>query len=144
MKWVTEEEAAAAGAKSKKAAIACSYKHWRQMATATLLEWKKWFLANNNEFPIFTDHCALCHSFYPSIGETGPCHGCVLFQKGKRCHDTGQPYEDARDILVEESDGSDYFCDLGLAISSTKRKPAWLKDFQAKALLVTEQIKGFM
>lgn len=57
MKWLTIKEAKAAGKKSKRAAIACSKKHWYQNWQAKEAEMK--LLSN----AVGGHLCALCHRY---------------------------------------------------------------------------------
>ncbi len=93
MRWLTQAEVKIAAKKSKRAAIACSKKHWKQNATATQKE-----TAGKGGL---TDEglCALCQRY----GEPS-CEGCPL-KKSYKCY-CCKVYHDADDAY--ESWGNGY------------------------------------
>jgi len=76
MKWLTYEEVTAAAKKSKKAATACSKKHWLQLSTATADE-----LRCSPRYPLSPAFCALC--MYHGGPGGGACKPCSLYCEGR-------------------------------------------------------------
>ena len=96
MEWLTEKEVAAAAKKSKRAAIACSKKHWKQNYTATEEEIDEYC---DNYRIVNADSCALCVR-YTIIDEEGDvedtdCAACPLGPN--RCCDEYYAAADAFD-----------------------------------------------
>src|SRR5512146_1422609 len=75
IKWLTQAQVQAAAKKGRKAAIACSQEHWRQLSTATrqdLLGWGSLYSIIRAGF------CATCVLYSPKY-----CNGCPLSPQGK-------------------------------------------------------------
>lgn len=79
MKWLTQKEVRTAAKKSERAAIACSKKHWRQLATAKESETRKKANSLSYNSPICEEYCALCVRFQnPQLSFKQNCRQCPL------------------------------------------------------------------
>ena len=93
MRWLTQAEVKIAAKKSKRAAIACSKKHWKQNATATQKE------TEAGKGGLTDDRlCALCQRY----GEPS-CEGCPL-KKSYKCY-CCKVYHDADDAYGSWDNG---------------------------------------
>lgn len=112
MKWLTVKEVRAAAKKSKRSAIACSKKHWWQLATATESETreKEDSLANINL--VAEEYCALCIRFQCPhyrfsynclqcpLGSTERLTCCKEYQDAARAFEAWEHRSQSRDFAI--------------------------------------------
>jgi len=104
MKWLTIKEVKQAAKKSKRDALRCSRKHWRQNWMATKEELKRHVIKKGPKQKSPTDQslCALCTRYFDRGGSiSNECKGCPHDERGFCCLDDDSLYGKADDAFVK-------------------------------------------